>query len=191
MKVSCLWNVFFYFCPPFHGSLSDAGTENPAETCSPCTPGIPLYLYFKPNFTFLNGSATLSFQGDPSAPECCIPVRGTPEAVAEASTCLLLSNFLLYCWQVTQSRREQMATSLARGHSLPRWVLEFPSKSGLGAGYAGGTEHPGGAWKKRKPFIATHLVVGWVRGLLLVVTKARGWRHHLCVLCRMQTVSKN
>lgn len=134
---------------------------------------------------------TLSFRGDPSAPECCIPVRGTPEAVAEASTCLLLSNFLLYCWQVTQSRREQMATSLARGHSLPRWVLEFPSKSGLGAGYAGGTEHPGGAWKKRKPFIATHLVVGWVRGLLLVVTKARGWRHHLCVLCRMQTVSKN
>ena len=84
-----------------------------------------------------------------------------------------------------------MAASLAGGHSLPRRVLEFPSKSGLGSGCAGGTEHAGGAWKRRKSFAATHLVVGWVRGLLLVVRKARGWLHRLCVLCRMQAVSGN
>lgn len=39
--------------------------------------------------------------------------------------------------------------------------MEFPSKSGLGSGYAGGTAHPRGAWKKRKSFVATHLC-GWV-----------------------------
>lgn len=83
-----------------------------------------------------------------------------------------------------------MAASLAGGHSLTWWVVEFPSKSGLGSGYAGGTDHPRGAWKKRKSFVATHLVVGWVRGLLLVVRKARGWLHCLCVLCRMQTSLK-
>ncbi|KAI1239530.1 hypothetical protein IHE44_0012656 [Lamprotornis superbus] len=59
----------------------------------------------------------------------------------------------------------------ADGHVVSWWPqpsqMSFGipiKKSGLGSGYAGGTEHPRGAWKKRKPFIATHLVVGTVMG---------------------------
>lgn len=176
--VKCL----LLFCPPFHCCLNDAGIAGWAVRLA----GAYSLLL---SFTSLNISAT-----EPST----FP-RGWCEHSGILYFCTLALGFhVLTAEQFPfvlltgdSKQEEQMSAASADGCSLRRWVLDSPSKSGLGSGSSSSAEPAGGMQRKRKPFTATHRVVGWFRGLLVMVTEARGLLHRLCLLCRMQTVSKH